>query len=89
MTEDEMAGWHHRFNGHEFDQTPGDSERQGSFSLVQSLSRVQLFATPWTAAPGASLNLSQHQGLFKWVSSWHHVQSIGFSASTSVLPMNI
>ena len=30
MTADEMAGWHHRLNGHEFEQTPGDSERQGS-----------------------------------------------------------
>ena len=24
MTEDEMVGWHHRFNGHEFGQTPGE-----------------------------------------------------------------
>ena len=23
MTEDEMVGWHHRLNGHEFEQTPG------------------------------------------------------------------
>ena len=30
MTEDEMVGWHHQFNGHEFEQTPGDSEKQGS-----------------------------------------------------------
>ena len=30
MTEDEMVGWHHQINGHEFDQTPGDSEGQGS-----------------------------------------------------------
>ena len=29
-TEDEMVGWHHRRNGHEFEQTPGDSEGQGS-----------------------------------------------------------
>ena len=27
---DEMVGWHHRFDGHEFEQTPGDSEGQGS-----------------------------------------------------------
>ena len=26
MTEDEMVGWHLRFNGHEFEQTPGDGE---------------------------------------------------------------
>ena len=30
LTEDEMAGWHHQLNGHEFDQTPRDSEGQGS-----------------------------------------------------------
>ena len=30
MTEDEMVGWHHRLNGHESEQTPGDSEGQGS-----------------------------------------------------------
>ena len=30
MTEDEMVGWHHRLNGHEFEQAPGDSEGQGS-----------------------------------------------------------
>ena len=29
MTEDEMVRWHHRFNGHEFEQAPGDSESQG------------------------------------------------------------
>ena len=26
MTEDEMAEWHHRLKGHEFEQTLGDSE---------------------------------------------------------------
>ena len=30
MTEDKMVGWHHRLNGHEFEQAPGDSEGQGS-----------------------------------------------------------
>ena len=87
-------------------------------SSVQSLTRVQLFATPWTAAHQAflsiinsqslltfmsiqsvmpsnhfiplsspspsALNLSQHQGL-----STSGGQSIGVSASASVLPMNI
>ena len=79
------------------------------FSSVQSLSCVQLFATPWTAAHQASvhhqlpestqthihwvgsaiqpshplssasppaLNLSQHQGLFKWVSSLNQVAKL-------------
>ena len=30
MTEDEMMGWHHQLNGHEFKQLPGDGEGQGS-----------------------------------------------------------
>ena len=29
MTEDEMAGWYHRLNGHEFEQTPGVGDGQG------------------------------------------------------------
>ena len=28
--ENEMVGWHHQPNRHEFEQTPGDSEGQGS-----------------------------------------------------------
>ena len=32
MTEDEMDRWHHRLNGHEFEQALGDGEGQGSLS---------------------------------------------------------
>ena len=32
VTEDKIVGWHHWFNGHEFEQTPGDSEGQGSLA---------------------------------------------------------
>ena len=32
MTEGAMVGWHHQINGHEFKQTPGDSEGQGSLA---------------------------------------------------------
>ena len=28
MTKDEMVGWHHQCNGHEFDQAPGDGKGQ-------------------------------------------------------------
>ena len=31
-TEDEMVGWHHRLNGHGFEQAPGDGEGQGSLA---------------------------------------------------------
>ena len=29
-TEDEMVGWHHQLDGHEFEQAPGDGDGQGS-----------------------------------------------------------
>ena len=32
MTEDEMVGWHHQLNGHEFEQVLGDGEGQGSLA---------------------------------------------------------
>ena len=32
LTEDKMVVWHHQLNGHEFEQTPGDSEGQGSLA---------------------------------------------------------
>ena len=91
------------------------------FSLVQSLSRVQLLATPWTAAHQASLFITNSLSLLKLIESVmpsNHLilchpllllpsifpgikvfsnesvlcircQSIGVSASASVLPMNI
>ena len=45
---------------------------------------------PLLSSSPPALNLSQHQGFFKWVSMSHQVagQSIGVSASKSVLPMN-
>ena len=32
VMEDEMVGWHHSLNGHEFEQAPGDGEGQGSLA---------------------------------------------------------
>ena len=32
MTEEEMVGWHHWLNGHEFEQALGDNEGQGSLA---------------------------------------------------------
>ena len=29
MTEDEMVGWHHQLDGHEFEQAPGVGDEQG------------------------------------------------------------
>ena len=37
MTEDKMVGWHHRLNGHEFEQALGDGEGKGRLACC----------TPW------------------------------------------
>ena len=45
---------------------------------------------PLSSPSPPTFNLSQHQGLFQWVSSLHQVAKVlEFSASASVLPMNI
>ena len=44
---------------------------------------------PLSSPSPLTFNLSQHQGLFQWISSSHQVAKVLVSASTSVLPMNI
>ena len=39
MTVGEMVGWHHRLNGREFEQTPGDGEGQGGL-VLQRINRT-------------------------------------------------
>ena len=43
VTEEEMVGWHHWLNDHEFEQTPGDGEGQGSWCAA-----VHGVAESWT-----------------------------------------
>ena len=40
-TEDEMVGWHHRLNGHEFGWTPGVGDRQGGLVCCNSWGRKE------------------------------------------------
>ena len=42
MAEDEMVGWHHQLNGHEFEQTLGNSEGQRSLACCSLWSRKEL-----------------------------------------------
>ena len=41
----EMVGWHHQVNGHEFEQTPGDGEGQGSLACCSPWGRKELDMT--------------------------------------------
>ena len=46
-TEDEMVGWHHRLNGHEFEQTPGVGEGQGGLVCCSPWGCEQSDMTEW------------------------------------------
>ena len=39
MTEDEMVGWHHQLNGHEFEQALGVGDGQGSLACCSPRGR--------------------------------------------------
>ena len=41
MTEGKMAGWHHRLNGHEFEQAPEDDEGQGRLACSSPWGRKE------------------------------------------------
>ena len=45
MTEDEVVGWHHQLNRHEFEQTARDSKKQGSLAWGSSWGRKELDTT--------------------------------------------
>ena len=45
--EDEMVGRHHRFNGHEFEQTPGDSGGQGGLACCNPWGHEESNTTWW------------------------------------------
>ena len=41
MTEDEMVGWHHQLDRHEFEQAPGVGDGQGSLAAVHGIAKSQ------------------------------------------------
>ena len=45
-----MVGWHHQFNGHEFEQTLGDGDGQGSLACCGSWCQKESDTTEVTAA---------------------------------------
>ena len=59
MAEDEMVGWHHRLNGHEFEQAPGVGDGQGSLACC----------SPWGHKESDTAErLTEHQ-----TKEWFHI----------------
>ena len=71
MTEDEMVGWHHQLNGHEFEQPPRVGDGQGSLACCSPWAwkadyvRSLKTSHPLSCPSPPAFNLSQHQSLFK------------------------
>ena len=62
MTEDELVGWHHQLNGHEFGWTPRVDNGQGGLAWCASWGHEELDTTEqldWTELPPGVLCLSQ------------------------------
>ena len=74
VTENEMVGWHYWLNGHEFEQTPRDGERQGSLACCspwvwKELDMVRGWST--TPSPVSTSPFSTSVSLFLSCSQVH------------------
>ena len=74
MTQDEMVGWHHQLDGHEFEQAQGDGEGQGSLVCCRLCAVLFLVARscltlcdPVGCSPPALLSMEILQaGILEW-----------------------
>ena len=81
-TEDEMVGWHHRLDGHEFDQALGVGDGQGSLVCCSSWGHKELDTTEWlnwtelmAQGSGSQTHVGDKSGDFrsecgKWEEDW-------------------
>ena len=79
MTENEMVGWHHWFNGHGFGKTPGVGDGQGGLVCCDSWSHKELDRTErlnWTV-----LLLLIIIAIVYWVVTVFEIQSLALSLS--------
>ena len=65
---DEMVGWHHQLNGYEFEQTPGDSDGQGSLACC----------SPWGCKESTQLSdwLTPQPAHGVWSLNNHHLRAL-------------
>ena len=61
MTEDEMVGWHHWLNGHEFEQALGDGGGHGSLVCCSPWGRKESDTTEWLNNKEISIKLENQK----------------------------
>ena len=85
MTEDEMVGWHHQLNGHEFEQTPGVGDGQGGMECC----------SPWGHKESDTERLNNNNKKAEWektlqILTVKHTVSVSCSVvSDSVTPWTV
>ena len=77
MTEDEMFRWHHKLNEHEFEQSPGDGEGQGSQACCSSWGCKELNMSEQLNNDN---NMQPHTSILKTVINIHYltISVVGF-----------
>ena len=71
-TGDEMVGWHHCLNGHEFGWTPGAGDGQGGLACCDSWGRKELNTTEWLNWTEARYRCGFSKSIYSLpVSVWH------------------
>ena len=78
-TEDEIVGWHHQFNGHEFEQAPGVGDRQGSLACCSPWGRKQPDTTE-------RLNWTECYHLLRSISLWPNLSGSNFQHINMSIP---
>jgi len=62
ITEDEMVGWHHQLNGHEFEQAPGVvMDREAWHVSIHGVTKSQTWLSYWTEL---NMQLNYHCGFY-------------------------
>ena len=66
MTEDEIVGWHHQLDGHEFEQAPGVGDGQGNLACYSPWGHKDLDMTEQLNWTDSSMNPLPMDGKHKW-----------------------
>ena len=78
MTEDEMVGWHHRLDRHEFEQAPGVNHGQGGLACCSPWGRKESDMTEqqnwtvWVSSLPASNSLDTNRVSYNSIHFWHY-----------------
>ena len=84
MTKDEMIGWYHRLDGHEFEETPGVGDGQGSLACCSPWGPKESDTTEWLNWTEGSTEYCSKIQLLALFSIMHYKQVMNFCRETKI-----